>query len=131
MAQLLDGLSEDSMKDNCNNIRVIPDVDQLVSGVAMVGIDGCESSFESRKQTFEVLGAVVHVLRDFVLLLNAGVEKALGDSVCSLIEIGPGVHIIVVLLGKSVRKPFSDGLPSIGEVPGCCCGYLIGHEGSS
>jgi hypothetical protein len=55
----------------------------------------------------------------------------LGDSVSSSIEIGPGVRLIFVLLGESVWKPFGDRLPGIGEVPGCCCGYLMGHEGSS
>jgi hypothetical protein len=128
---LLNGLRKDSVKDNCYNISVIPDVDQLVSGVAIVGIDWSEARFESGEQTFEILRAVVHVLRNFVLLLNASVEKGLGDSVSSSIEIGPGVRLIFVLLGESVWKPFGDRLPGIGEVPGCCCGYLMGHEGSS
>jgi hypothetical protein len=119
------------MKDNCNDVGVVPDVDQLVSGVAIVGIDWSEARFESGEQTFEILRAVVHVLRNFVLLLNASVEKGLGDSVSSSIEIGPGVRLIFVLLGESVWKPFGDRLPGIGEVPGCCCGYLMGHEGSS
>ena len=73
----------------------------------MVGIDWCESGFESSEQTFKVLRTVVHVLRNFVLLLNANIQKTLCDAVCSLIEIGPGIHIIVVLLGKSVGKSFS------------------------
>ena len=110
------------MKDNCNNISVIPDVHQLVGGVAIVGIDWSETRFEGGEQTFEILRAVVHVLRDFVLLLNASVEKGLGDSVCSSIEIGPGVRLIFVLLGKSVGKPSGDRFPGVGEVPGCCSG---------
>ena len=99
---MFNGLSEDSVEDNCNNIGVIPDVYQLVGGVAIVGIDRSEARFKGREQAFEILRAVVHVLRDFVLLLNASVEKALGDSVCSLVEISPGVRLIFVLLSGSV-----------------------------
>ena len=90
------------MKDNRDNIGVIPDVHQLVSGVAIVGIDRREARFEGGEQTFEILRAVVHVLRDFVLLLNASVEKSLGDSVSSAVEISPGIHVIVVLLSGRV-----------------------------
>ena len=77
------------MKDNCNNVGVVPDVHQFISGVAIVGVHWREASLESGKQTFQVLRAVVHVLRDFVLLLDAGVQETLGDSVGALVEIGP------------------------------------------
>ena len=90
------------MEDNSNNISVIPDVHKFIGGVAIVGIDRSEARFKGREQAFEILRAVVHVLRDFVLLLNASVEKALGDSVCSLVEISPGVRLIFVLLSGSV-----------------------------
>ena len=77
------------MKDNCNDVGVVPDVHQFISGVAIIGVHRSETRLESRKQTFQVLRAVVHVLRDFVLLLDAGIQQTLGDSVGAAVEIGP------------------------------------------
>ena len=106
MPKLFNRFSKDPVKDNCNDVGIVPDVHQLISGVAIVGIDWCKSGFESGEQTFKILRTVVHVLRNFVLLLNAGIEKTLSDSVCTLVEISPGIDVIVILLSKCIGESF-------------------------
>ena len=67
-ADPLDPLDEDPVEDHGHGIGVLPQVDQLVIGVAVVGVDGDQADLVGGEAGLQVLGAVVEVEGDLVLL---------------------------------------------------------------
>ena len=100
-----------------NRVGVVPEVDELFVGIAIVGVDGHQPGLEHREHRLEVLGPVVEVLRDLVLLRGAGVEQRAGHAVGPTIELGPGDLSISLPLRERIGQLASTHFPDFGEVP--------------
>ena len=75
MTQFGDDLGETAVEHDGNDVGVVPDVNQLIWRVPIVGVDRCQSGLERGVDALEILRAVVHVLSDLVLMDDAGVEQ--------------------------------------------------------
>ena len=82
-------VGERAVEHDGDRVGVVPQVDELVVGVAVVGVDRDEAGLEGGEHRLEVLGAVVEVLRDLVLLGRPGVEQRAGDAVGPAVELAP------------------------------------------
>jgi hypothetical protein len=120
---------ERAVEHDGGGVGVVPQVDEFVVGVAVVGVDRGVSGLEGGERRLHVLGAVVEVERDLVLLGDAvDVEQCGGDAVCAAVEIGPRVRAVTLLLSQRVGKSFADRLPQVGEVPAVGCGHSRVHR---
>ena len=117
VADLFDLRRERSVEDHGGDVGVVPQVHQLIGGVAIVGVDRGHAGLEASVQALDVFGAVVQVLGDLVLLDQTGVEQRSGDAVGTRVELRPGDRPIALLLCEFVGDPISDPLEDIGEVP--------------
>ena len=99
----LDALGERAVEDDGDDVGVVPQVDELVGGVAVVGVDGRQPGLERAERRLEVLGRVVEVLGDLVLLGDAGGEQRGGDAVGAPVELGPRRRPPGMTLGQRVR----------------------------
>jgi hypothetical protein len=98
-------------------VGVVPQVDELVVLVAVVGVDRDKAGLERREHRLDVLGAVVEVLRDLVLLGHADVEQRLRHAVGSAVELPPRDPPVALDLARGVGDLPGDDLPDIGKVP--------------
>ncbi len=117
VAQLVDALGERAVEHDGDDVGVVPQVDQLVGGVAVVGVDGRQPGLERAERRLEVLGRVVEVLGDLVLLGDAGVEQRGGDAVGPPVELGPRRRPPGVTLGQRVGLALGQRLEQVREVP--------------
>jgi hypothetical protein len=100
-----------------HSVAVVPQVHQLVPGVAVVRIDRYEREFEAGEQCFEVLGAAVHVLGNLVLPSDPGAEQQGGKTIGASVELGPRVATSAVHGRLGAGETLGVGLPDIGHVP--------------
>ena len=117
---IADGLAlvgERAVEHDGGGVGVVPEVHQLVGGVAVVGVDDGEARLEGGEDRLEVLRAVVEVLRDLVLFGRAGSQECRGDPVRTSIEVGPRVGASALLLCERVGDARRHGLPQVSEVP--------------
>ena len=110
------------MEHDRDGVGVVPEVDELGVGVAVVRVDGDEAGLEGGEDGLEVLGAVVDVERDLVLLLRGGgvgprVEDRAGEAVGPPVHLAPRDDPVALALGGRVRDGVGDGLPDVREVP--------------
>jgi hypothetical protein len=117
---------EGPVEHHGDDVGVVPEVDQLVGRVAVVGVDRGEPGLERPERALEVLGRVVEVLRDLVLLDRARVEQRCGDAVGATVELRPGRGPIALALRGSVGDLRRDALPDVGEVPSTV-GHAVGR----
>ncbi len=114
----LDLCDEGAMKNHRGDVAVVPEVDEFVAGIAIVGVDRGEARLERRKRRLEVLGGVVEVLRDLVLFGGARrVEQRSGDAVGPPVHLDPRDLAITLLLSQGVAESDRNGLPQIGQIP--------------
>ena len=73
--QLVDAVGERAVEDDGDDVGVVPQVDELVGGVAVVGVDDRQPGLERAERRLQVLGRVVEVLGDLVLLGDAGGQQ--------------------------------------------------------
>ena len=71
------------------DVGVVPQVDELVGGVAVVGVDRGEADLERGEDRLHVLRRVVQVLGDLVLFHGTGREQRGGDAVGAAVELRP------------------------------------------
>ena len=106
------------MEDNGGDVAVVPEIDEFVSGVAVVGVDRGEAGLECSECRLEVFGAVVEVLGDLVLLGGSGdSEHRRGDAVGAPVHLGPADLTGPLLLGECVPEALGNRLPDVGEIP--------------
>ena len=112
----LDALDEDPVEDHGHGVGVLPQVDEFVVGVAVVGVDRDEAALVGGEGRLEVLGAVVEVEGDLVLLADVGAQQppatlSARRSNSRQVRCGP------VDEGRGVRLHVGHGLPHVAEVP--------------
>ena len=110
-------LDEGAVEDDGDDVGVVPQVAQLVGGVAVVRVDHGQAGLEGGEHRLEVLRAVVEVLGDLVLLDDAPAQEMGGDGVGAPVELPPGPRRAGVPLRRRVRQPVGDRLPNLGVVP--------------
>ena len=71
MFYFLDLWAERCVKDNCADIRVVPEIDEFVCGVSVVRVDDGHPSLERGENTFDVVRGVIQILSNLVLLDEA------------------------------------------------------------
>jgi hypothetical protein len=67
-----------ALEDDGDGVGVVPQVEQLVLGVAVVRVDGDEARLPGGEHRLEVLRPVVEVLGDLVLVAAPGREEGGG-----------------------------------------------------
>ena len=72
-SQPRDAIGEAAVKDDRRRVGVVPEEHQLLGAVAVIRVDGHEARLHRGEDGLEVLVAVVEVLGDLVLALEAGV----------------------------------------------------------
>ncbi len=113
-------------------VRVVPDVDELGVGVAVVGVDVHQRRLRTGEEELAVLRPVVEVEGDLRLMGAAVVEQISGDCVGSLLELRPADTDRAVDQGVCVRQDLGHRLPDVGEGPtvggaGPGTGVDVGH----
>ena len=116
-ADVLDLLGERPVEHDGDHVGVVPQVDELVGGVAVVGVDHGEADLERGEERLQVLGRVVQVLRDLVLFRGTGCEQRRGDAVGATVELRPRERAVALLLREGVGDLVGHRLPEVGEVP--------------
>ncbi len=74
-------VDERAVEHHGGRVGVVPQVDEFVGGVAVVGVDDREADLERGEDRLEVLRAVVEVLRHLVLLGRLGPQQRRRDAV--------------------------------------------------
>ena len=105
------------MEDHGNGVGVVPEVLQFVVGVAVVGVHRNESGLVHTEHALEVLGAVVHVLRHFVLVVGARSEQRCSDAIGATIELAPREHAVALHLRRCFGKAIGVVLPHFSKIP--------------
>ena len=85
----LDALGEGPVEDDRHRVGVLPEVTELVVGVAVVGVDRDQPDLEGGEERLQVLGAVVEIEGHLVLLDHAQVQQVSGHTVGPAVELGP------------------------------------------
>jgi hypothetical protein len=120
------------VEDHGAGVGVGPQVEQLVGGVAVVGVDRGQPELERGEHGLEVLGARVEVLRDARTGFEALLEQPGREGVGPLVEALPGRAAIPLDERHPLRLHLGDRLPHLGEVPArhghVPCSSSFGHR---
>jgi hypothetical protein len=100
-----------------HGVGVVPEVGQLVVGVAVVRVDRDQPRLPRRVERLQVLRPVVEVLRHLVLALDAELEEGGGDPVGPPVELLPREAPVPVDLRRRVGLDVGHRLPHLGDVP--------------
>ena len=117
VADALDPLHEYAVEYNGDGIGVLPQVDQLVVGVAVVGVDRDQADLVGGVAGLQVVGAVVEVESELVLFGHSGPEQPPAYVVGPLIELAPGPGVAPLDQSRRIGQLVGHGLPHISEVP--------------
>ncbi|MBV6508979.1 MAG: hypothetical protein JJLCMIEE_02046 [Acidimicrobiales bacterium] len=126
VADALDGVGEAAVEHHRHRVGVLPQIEQLVLLVPIVGVDRNQPRFEAGEDGLHVLRAVVEVQADLVLVLSAGGEESGGDAVSPSVELLPAAATLALDLSGGVRELVGDPLPQLGKVP---TGHLVAPRG--
>ena len=107
----------DPLEDDRARVGVVPEVEELVGGVAVVRVDRHERSLEHSVHGLHVLGPVVHVVGHGLLPLEAGGHEMTGDAVGATIDLAPCAHLVGMDQAGRIGQLFGHELPDVGEVP--------------
>jgi hypothetical protein len=100
-----------------HHVGVVPQVHQLVGGVAVVRVHDGRAGLERRERRLDVLGRVVEVLGHLVLLADAGGQQGRGDAVGAAVHLGPRRGRAGVAQRHGTRLPLRQRLEQVREVP--------------
>ena len=105
------------MEHDGAGVGVVPQVEQLVGGVPVVGVDRSEGPLECAVHRLDVLRAVVQVLSDRLLTFEPGVEQVLRDAISSSVDFGPRTAVIAMDQAEGVGQLIGHDFPDVGKVP--------------
>ena len=117
VTQLVAAVGEVAVEDDRFDVGVVPQVGELVAGVAVVGVDRHQPGLERREQALQVLGRVEEELGDLGLVAEPGVEQRGGDAVGALVEVPPRRDAAVAVERGRVGEAVGHRLPHVGVGP--------------
>ena len=117
VADALDGRRERAVEHDGRGVGVVPQVDELVVAVAVVGVDRHHRRLEAGEDAPHVGRVVGEVLRHLVLVAQPGVEQRARQSVRPTVELGPAHRARTVDGGRRVAAQLGADLPEVREVP--------------
>ncbi len=129
VADALDSIHEGAVEDHGHRVGVLPQVHQLVVGVAVVGVDGDHADLVGGVGGLQVLRAVVEVQGQLVLLGHSRAEQPAADVVGAMVELPPGEGVAAVHEGRCLGHLLGHRLPHVGEVPLAHVGLLVPRSG--
>ena len=113
----VDAVGECPMEDDCHCIGVVPEVQELIVAVAIVGVDGHEPDPKGGEDPLEVLRRVVEVQRNLVLRRQPEGQEPARHSTRAEVELAPCGDSFTLDHRGLVRLRGGDGLPHVGIVP--------------
>ena len=117
VADPFDPFGEGAVEDDRHRVGVLPQVDELVVGVPVVGVDRHQADLEAGEGGLEVLRAVVEVDGHLVLVADPGVEEPPGQVVGPAVQLTPGQGGVPMGEGGCVGQHVGHRLPDVSEVP--------------
>ena len=117
VANRRDAVRERAVEHHRDGIGVVPEVGELVLGVAVVGVHRDQTRFEAREHRLDVLVRVVEILRDLVLLRGARRDQRPRHAVRSAVELRPREPVVTVRERGRVGQRVGNRLPHVREVP--------------
>jgi hypothetical protein len=112
-----DPSAERAVKDDGDDVGVVPEVEQFVVDVAVIRVDGHQPGLERAEDRLQVFGPVVEVLGDLVLVPATACDEEAGESFGPPLEVGPGQAALTVDQCPALRQDVGGNLPNVGDVP--------------